>query len=134
MKLKDNALKLRPEEPPDFYARALRVIGQDVTDLFPEKLEIEYQGNLFLTRVQCSRERLERQQPKDGWTSFKELLSRNLSDFTAPNAKPEKYRSAALTTRKISTGSTTSAPVAAPEATNSPIFTASKRPCARWAS
>jgi hypothetical protein len=89
MKLKDNALKLRPEEPPDFSARALRVIGQDVADLFPEKLEIEYQGNIFLTHVQCSRERLERQQPKDGWTSFKESLSRNLSDFTAPNAKPE---------------------------------------------
>jgi hypothetical protein len=49
MKLKDNAFKLQSTEEAGFYARALRVIGQDLTDLFPERLEIEKQGDREIT-------------------------------------------------------------------------------------
>ena len=34
----------------DRYARALRVIGQDLADLFPESLTIEMSGDIFVAR------------------------------------------------------------------------------------
>lgn len=35
---------------PDLYARALRAIGQDLADLYPEKLEIEMSDDEFVAR------------------------------------------------------------------------------------
>jgi hypothetical protein len=35
---------------PDLYARALRAIGQDLADLYPEKLEIEMSDDDFVAR------------------------------------------------------------------------------------
>ena len=41
-----------------FHARALRAIGQDLSDLLPESLAIEPSGEDFIARGMCSRARL----------------------------------------------------------------------------
>lgn len=42
-----------------FHARALRAIGQDLSDLLPENLAIEPSGEDFIAHGMCSRARLE---------------------------------------------------------------------------
>ena len=51
--------KLEPLQPVNYYARALRAIGQDIADLFPVQLEIEEQERIFTVRVRCARKRSE---------------------------------------------------------------------------
>ena len=63
MKLADESFKLQSTEVAGFHTRALRVIGQDLADLFPEILEIERQGENFIVRGQCARSRLESKAP-----------------------------------------------------------------------
>jgi hypothetical protein len=79
MKLADESFKLQSTEVAGFHTRALRVIGQDLADLFPEILEIERQGENFIVRGQCARSRLESKAPGSGWNSFKEFLSRDVT-------------------------------------------------------
>ena len=45
------------------YARVLRVIGQDIADLFPVQLEIEQQQRNFIVRARCDRRRSEGKAP-----------------------------------------------------------------------
>jgi hypothetical protein len=45
--------------PANYYARALRAIGQDLASLFPHQLEIEQQDRTFIARVRCDRKRSE---------------------------------------------------------------------------
>lgn len=47
----------------NYYARVLRVIGQDIADLFPVQLEIEQQERNFIVRVRCDRRRSENKAP-----------------------------------------------------------------------
>jgi hypothetical protein len=49
--------------PANFYARALRAIGQDLASLFPHQLEIEQQDRSFIARVRCDRKRSESHTP-----------------------------------------------------------------------
>jgi len=82
MKLADDFLKLESTEVTGFHARALRAIGQDLADLFPEKLDIERRGEDFVVQGQCARSRLEAKAPKPGWTSLKEFLTRDVIALT----------------------------------------------------
>src|ERR1700730_14676283 len=47
----------------EFYARALRAIGQDLADLSPEKLEIEIAGDDFVARGNSRYNPLEAKDP-----------------------------------------------------------------------
>ena len=63
MKLSE-PFKVKSNEPSGYYACALRAIGQDLIDLFPPQLEIEYHGDSFEARVRCDRKRLEKKNPQ----------------------------------------------------------------------
>ncbi|MEA2658340.1 MAG: hypothetical protein QOF64_928, partial [Candidatus Binatota bacterium] len=54
MKLSE-PFKLQATESGGFHARVLRAIGQDLTELYPEKFEIERQGEDFVVRGTCAR-------------------------------------------------------------------------------
>jgi hypothetical protein len=54
---------LKTSEPAGYYECALRTIGQDLADLFPRQLEIEYHGDNFEVRVRCDRKRAEKKRP-----------------------------------------------------------------------
>jgi len=63
MKLSE-PFEVKGGHPSEYYARALRAIGQDLADLFPQQLEIEYRGDSFEVRVRCDRKRLEKKKPQ----------------------------------------------------------------------
>lgn len=52
-------LKLMVEQTSGFYARALRVIGQDLASLVPENVAIELQGDTFVAHGLCAKTRME---------------------------------------------------------------------------
>lgn len=82
MKLSE-PFKLESTESGGFYARSLRAIGQDLTDLYPEKLEIERRGEDFVVRGLCAKGRLEAEQPRPGRTSLKELLAQDIANWSS---------------------------------------------------
>jgi hypothetical protein len=88
MKLADDFLRLESTEVAGFHARALRAIGQDLADLFPEKLDIERRGEDFIVQGQCARSRLEAKAPHSGWTNLREFLNRDVTSLTAENKTP----------------------------------------------
>lgn len=49
--------------PSNYYARALRAIGQDLADLFPHLLEIEQRERAFFVQLRCDRKRSESKAP-----------------------------------------------------------------------
>jgi hypothetical protein len=49
----------------NYYARVLRVIGQDLAELFPAQLEIEQQGRAFVANVRCDRKRAQVKAPPE---------------------------------------------------------------------
>jgi len=55
---------VKSNEPAGYYDRALRAIGQDLADLFPQQLEIEYHEDCFEVRVRCDRKRAEKKRPQ----------------------------------------------------------------------
>jgi hypothetical protein len=85
MKLADDSFKLQSHEIAGFYARAFRAIGQDLTDLFPEKFDIQRRGEDFIVQGQCARSRLEAKAPHSGWANLRELLTRDVTSLTAEN-------------------------------------------------
>lgn len=52
------SFKILSSSAPGAYARALRAIGQDLADLFPDSVEIQVYGEKFVVRGQCTKERL----------------------------------------------------------------------------
>ena len=56
--------KIKGDHPSEYYARALRAIGQDLANLFPQQLEIECRGESFEVRARCDRKRLESKNPQ----------------------------------------------------------------------
>lgn len=54
----------------NYYAKVLRVIGQDLAELFPVHLKIEQRGRTFIANVRCDCNRAETkaplEQPKSG--------------------------------------------------------------------
>src|SRR5258706_2974298 len=55
------------------YARALRVIGQDLADLFPENLSIEHDGDNLVAEGLCSRSRLETQEAEGSLKGLRKI-------------------------------------------------------------
>lgn len=56
--------KVKGDRPSEYFARALRAIGQDLANLFPQQLEIECRGESFEVRARCDRKRLESKNPQ----------------------------------------------------------------------
>ena len=52
-------VKLMIEQTSGFYARALRVIGQDLADLVPENVTIELQDGTFIAQGLCTKSRID---------------------------------------------------------------------------
>jgi len=71
---------------PGAYARALRAIGQDLADLFPESVEIQFVGEKFVVRGQCTQDRLTAKQPQPQRKGLKDfctdMLARDVSTLT----------------------------------------------------
>ena len=71
---------------PGAYARALRAIGQDLADLFPESVEIQIVGENFVVRGQCTQDRLAAKQPQPQRKGLKDfcadMLARDVSTLT----------------------------------------------------
>jgi hypothetical protein len=59
-----NSYRVKSSEPAGYYARALRVIGQDLADLIPQQVDIDYKGDSFEVRVRCDRKRAEKRMPQ----------------------------------------------------------------------
>jgi hypothetical protein len=54
---------VEPNQPANYYARVLRAIGQDLTELFPHQIEIEQKDRTFVVHVRCDRKRSESKAP-----------------------------------------------------------------------
>src|SRR6476660_6901483 len=59
----DDSFKLKSNDSAGYFAKALRVIGQDLTELFPQQIEVYYQQEIFDVRVRCDRKRAEKKSP-----------------------------------------------------------------------
>jgi hypothetical protein len=85
MKLAES-FKILTSTSPGTYARALRAIGQNLADLFPETLEIELHGEIFAVRGQCAKDRLDAKLPKPQKKGLKDfcadMLARDVSTLT----------------------------------------------------
>ncbi|HEX9787823.1 MAG TPA: hypothetical protein VGB09_07340, partial [Candidatus Binatia bacterium] len=64
------------EQTSGFYARALRVIGQDLAPLVPENLAIELQGENFVVHGLCSKSRAAGDSSATGWGGVRKLLDK----------------------------------------------------------
>jgi hypothetical protein len=80
------SFKILTSTSPGTYARALRAIGQNLADLFPETVEIELRGEVFVVAGQCAKSRLDARQPKPQRKGLKDfcadMLSRDVSALT----------------------------------------------------
>ena len=74
------------------FARALRVIGQDLSKLIPETLEIQLRGKNFVARGQCAKDRLDaklaKPEKKDLKGFFADMLARDVSTLTRQAKSP----------------------------------------------
>lgn len=52
-------LRIRPLHAPGYYALALRAIGQDLANLYPNDLAIEFEAGSFIVHGHCTRYRLD---------------------------------------------------------------------------
>jgi hypothetical protein len=76
-------------EPSGFHARALRVIGQDLAELVPENIAIELQGDNFVARGLCAKNRMEEKYPSSSWPQLKKFFIRMASIIGPPRREPE---------------------------------------------
>ncbi|HEX9453439.1 MAG TPA: hypothetical protein VGA27_03740 [Candidatus Binatia bacterium] len=81
------SFKILTTTSPGAFARALRTIGQDLSDLFPETVEIEIRGENFNVRGQCAKVRMEAREPKQARKGLKDfcidLLARDVTSRPA---------------------------------------------------
>jgi hypothetical protein len=100
-----DSFKILTTTTPGAFARALRSIGQDLGDLFPESLEIELRGEEFIVRGQCAKERIEARKPKEARKSLKayclELLARDVTTRPAKEKAPTVEFSRTYSTEDI---------------------------------
>ncbi len=79
------SFKILTSTSPGTYARALRAIGQDLANLFPETVEIELHGEIFIVGGQCAKSRLDARQPKPQRKGLKDfcadMLNRNVTSL-----------------------------------------------------
>lgn len=64
MKLSDDSFKVKTSEAGGYFATALRAIGQDLAELIPQQLEIEFQDDTFVVHARCDRKRAEKKVPQ----------------------------------------------------------------------
>ena len=70
----DDFLKLKSNDSAGYFAKALRVIGQDLTELFPQQIEVYYQQEIFDVRVRCDRKRAEKKSPPAEKSALKNVF------------------------------------------------------------
>jgi hypothetical protein len=66
------------------YARALRAIGQDLSELLPQSLTIEPEGDDFVARGMCNRGRLEALD-STGWGGLKKFGAKLRAEILKPH-------------------------------------------------
>ncbi|MSP37071.1 MAG: hypothetical protein EXR70_01095 [Deltaproteobacteria bacterium] len=82
------SFKILTSTTPGTFARALRVIGQDLADLFPDTVEIKFHGETFVVSGRCAKSRLDARQPTPQRKGLKEFCADFLSrDVTALGQK-----------------------------------------------
>ena len=59
----DDNFKMKTNDAGGYFAKALRVIGQDLAELIPQQIEVYYQDQIFEVRVRCDRKRAEKKNP-----------------------------------------------------------------------
>jgi len=77
------------EQTSGFYARALRVIGQDLAGLFPENLAIELEGDKFVAKGLSTKSRDAEQSSTSGWKGMKKLINKVSDIVKLPNHEPD---------------------------------------------
>ena len=70
----DDLFKVKSSDSGGYFAKALRVIGQDLVELFPQQLEIEYKDDVFDVRVRCDRKRAEKKSPPPEKSGLKNVI------------------------------------------------------------
>jgi hypothetical protein len=73
------------EQFPGYHARALRAIGQDLSDLLPESVTIEPEGNDFVAHGMCNRGRLETLE-STGWGGLRKFGAKLRAEILKPHA------------------------------------------------
>jgi hypothetical protein len=81
-------LELIMEQTTGFYARALRVIGQDLAALLPENLAIELSDDNFVANGFCAKSRME-EHAASSWMGVKKLVDRVSDIIRVPNHEPD---------------------------------------------
>jgi len=80
------SFKILSSTSPGAYARALRAIGQDLAELFPDSFEIQVYGDKFVVRGQCTKDRLAAKQPTPQRKGLKDIcadmLARDVSTLS----------------------------------------------------
>src|SRR6266550_2875850 len=74
MPFRSEKMRISRSDSSGYYARALRAIGQDLTELFPQQLDIEYHGGSFAVRVRCDRKWAGKRSPPIEKTGLKNLF------------------------------------------------------------
>ena len=74
------------EQFPGYYARALRTIGQDLSDLLPQSVTIEPEGNEFVARGMCNRSRLAALESAK-WSSLRKFGAKLRAGILKPNTR-----------------------------------------------
>lgn len=73
MQLADT-FKVKSNDGGGYFARALRVIGQDLHELIPHQLEILYNDEVFAAQVRCDRKRAEKKNPPETKSGLKNVF------------------------------------------------------------
>lgn len=70
----DDFFKVKTSDSGGYFAKALRVIGQDLAELFPQQIEVYFQNETFEVRVRCDRKRAEKKAPPAEKSSLKNAI------------------------------------------------------------
>lgn len=70
----DDFFKVKTSDSGGYFAKALRVIGQDLGELFPQQIELYYQNDTFDVRVRCDRKRAEKKTPAAAKSGLKNVI------------------------------------------------------------
>ncbi len=74
------------EQFPGYHARALRAIGQDLSELLPESVTIEPEGDDFIAQGLCNRGRLENLESA-GWGGLRKFGAKLRAEILKPNTR-----------------------------------------------
>lgn len=77
------------QEASGFYARALRVIGQDLSRLVPENLAIEHNGSELVAQGLCPKTRFDELNASGAWIGVKKLVDKMAAIIRVPQHEPD---------------------------------------------